>query len=91
MSKFKLLLIIGLLLTLGTTVSAENWQYPWSCCGSQDCHAVPCDELLEGTYGDFLWNGFRFLKEQVHPSGNGLCHVCIQGIKPMCAFIQLGF
>jgi len=72
-------------------VSAKDWIYPWSCCGSIDCHPVPCSQLIEGANGDYIYQTFHFLRENVKPSGDGLCHVCIQGIKPMCAFIQLNF
>ena len=66
--------------------------YPWDCCGEEDCHPVPCDELLEDTTGGYKYKDlYYFSKNQVKNSEDNKCHVCIMGIKPLCAFIQLGF
>ena len=69
----------------------KNMIYPWNCCGDTDCHPVPCDQLIEKGNGEYIWNSLIFLKDQVQLSTDGLCHVCVQNIKPLCAFVQMNF
>lgn len=81
-------LAFGLALT--TIASAHSW-YPMQCCHDQDCHPVACDEISE-TKDGAEWNRFKFRKDQIHPSQDSKCHVCIgHGEYPYCIFMQQNF
>lgn len=92
-------LVYIILITLGVIsltsyTEAHSW-YPFVCCGGQDCHPVPCSDLIN-TGKDYVYHGIHFLKEQVQPSLDNQCHVCISNENilnatpiPHCAFIQL--
>lgn len=87
------IIILGLITGLHQA-EAHSW-YPLVCCGGQDCHPVPCQDLIN-TGKDYVYHGIHFLKEQVQPSLDNQCHVCISnenipGMTPIphCAFIQL--
>ena len=91
----KYLITLAVLFLSITIVEAHSW-YPLVCCGGQDCHPIPCQELIENAKG-YTYHGIQFLKEQIQPSLNAQCHVCISNeVSPMttpvphCAFIQLG-
>ena len=64
---------------LAVFILAHSW-YPQECCygGKEDgdCHPVPCDQITE-TAKDYVWKGFHFQPEQVRPSLDQFCHVCI--------------
>jgi hypothetical protein len=52
--------------------------YSSQCCGGTDCHPVPCDQLVEARGGWlYLPTGNEFAEEQVHPSQDRNCHVCL--------------
>ena len=69
----------------------HSW-YPALCCNGSgdggDCRPVPCDELVETERG-VRWREVEFPREQVHPSLDRQCHVCIgpTGITH-CVFVQ---
>lgn len=70
---------------------AHSW-YPWACCGDQDCHPVVCENLTEQSDGRWIYKptGNVFAPEQVQPSQDGDCHVCL-GVgdgRSLCAFVQ---
>jgi hypothetical protein len=56
---------------------AHSW-YPLACCGNMDCFPVACDQLVE-TISGWLYvpTGNLFTREQVQPSQDHLCHVCV--------------
>ena len=81
---------------ISTPVLAHDW-YSANCCGGQDCRPIEsCSELDIKGDGSVSWKGYTFSKEQVHPSQDNKCHVCIHeyqqpvGKKPMCVYIQQG-
>lgn len=103
MSRFKyyynwlFIAIVALTLVCSITDSiAHSWYSP-SCCSGQDCHPVPCEELTELTDGGYKYQDFVFTKQQVHPSQDNQCHVCIHEYTafdkhkaPMCVYTQQG-
>jgi hypothetical protein len=91
----KKLLILFLL--FASPAVAHDW-YPYSCCSSQDCQPVPCEELSENKSGSWNYGTYNFTPAQVKPSQDKNCHVCIHEYTqfggsqkmPMCVFIQQG-
>lgn len=91
-------LLILAVLAASVPADAHSW-YPAICCsGSEeggDCHPVPCDSLNE-TRNGIEWHGFRFKDDQVRPSQDKDCHVCVGHYEsptgardvPHCVFIQ---
>ncbi len=75
-------LLIGLFLI-------HSW-YPWQCCGGEDCHPVPCEQINEHADGSYDWHGIKFKTAQ--PSQDASCHVCVRKYdqEGLCLFIQLG-
>jgi hypothetical protein len=73
----------------------HDW-YSAACCGGQDCHPVPCSELIENAKG-IIYKGLQFTKDMIHPSQDKFCHACITdnstfggtGFTPHCVYIQL--
>jgi hypothetical protein len=68
---------------------AHSW-YPLACCGKKDCFPVACDELVETVFGwVYLPTGEMFLAEQVQPSQDEHCHVCLASgdHHGICAFV----
>ena len=69
---------------------AHSW-YPLACCGNMDCFPVACHQLVEtgsGWFYDPTSNLFK--REQVQPSQDHHCHVCLgRGSEhpSVCAFI----
>ena len=91
------LAVIGVLCLIYMTVadgheSAEGFLYPPACCGGQDCKSVPCTDLVEdGTGWLYIPGGNRFNQDQVHPSQDRHCHICVNANNiSRCAFIQNG-
>jgi hypothetical protein len=69
---------------------AHSW-YPLACCGNMDCFPVACDQLVE-TISGWLYvpTGNLFTREQVQPSQDHHCHVCVghgRDHRSICAFI----
>jgi hypothetical protein len=62
-----------------------------SCCGNMDCFPVACDQLVETGSGWFyVPTGNLFKREQVQPSQDHHCHVCLgrgREHRSICAFI----
>lgn len=76
--------ILALILT-------HSW-YPQGCCGGNHCRPVSCTTFVTHSDGSVDWTGLHFVKDQVHPSKDGECHVCVgyqqTGLRdPYCAFI----
>ena len=69
---------------------AHSW-YPIACCGNMDCFAVACDQLVETVSGWlYVPTGNLFNREQVQPSQDRHCHVCLgrgANQRSICAFI----
>src|SRR5258708_641751 len=69
---------------------AHSW-YPLACCGNMDCFPVACDQLVETGSGWFyVPTGNLFKREQVQPSQDHHCHVCLgrgREHRSICAFI----
>jgi hypothetical protein len=69
---------------------AHSW-YPYECCSNRDCHPVACEALIDGPDGSLRYGRTVFLKQQIRPSQDGDCHVCInQYGNGLCAFILQG-
>lgn len=67
---------------------AHSW-YPPHCCSDKDCKPVPCEDLLTTTDGGVKYEKYVFTKQQVYPSKDSKCHVCINHYNnPICAFVQ---
>jgi hypothetical protein len=58
MPKLVCSLAAGLMLVNGTA-TAHSW-YPHKWCGENDCHAVPCAELVLTPEGDVKWKGVLY-------------------------------
>ena len=69
---------------------AHSW-YPLACCGNMDCFPVACDQLVETGSGWFyVPTGNVFKREQVQPSQDQHCHVCLgrgREHPSICAFV----
>lgn len=82
---FALLLIFSL-----TSAKAHDW-YDAYCCHDTDCKPVEsCSEIEELPEGRVKWNDYIFRKDQLHPSKDSKCHVCIHQGTPLCIYIQQG-
>ena len=86
---------LGALLVIAALVAAipalaHSW-YPLACCGNMDCFPVACDQLVETGSGWFyVPTGNLFKREQVQPSQDPHCHVCLgrgREHRSICAFI----
>ena len=75
---------------IDAAVAGASW-YPLACCGKMDCFPVACDQLVEtgsGWFYDPTSNLFK--REQVQPSQDHHCHVCLgrgREHPSICAFI----
>src|SRR6266571_5126377 len=73
---------LGALLIIAALVAAipalaHSW-YPLACCGNMDCFPIACDQLVETDSGWFyVPTGNLFKREQVQPSQDQHCHVCL--------------
>ena len=69
---------------------AHSW-YPLACCGNMDCFPVACDQLVETVSGWlYVPTGNLFTREQVQPSQDHHCHVCVghdRDHRSICAFV----
>jgi hypothetical protein len=85
-----LVLLIVAALLAAIPALAHSW-YPPACCGSMDCFPVACDQLVETGSGWFyVPTGNLFGREQVQPSQDHHCHVCLGrggDHRSICAFI----
>ena len=84
------LLIVATLLAVVPAL-AHSW-YPFACCGNIDCFPVACDQLVETVSGWlYIPTGSLFKREQVQPSQDWQCHVCLGhggDHRSICAFIM---
>jgi hypothetical protein len=75
---------------MDAAVAGASW-YPLACCGKMDCFPVACDQLVETGSGWFYDpTSHLFKREQVQPSQDQHCHVCLgRGSEhpSICAFI----
>lgn len=70
-------------------IKIHSW-YPAECCSDQDCFPIVCNDIVEKTDNTYVWNNIIFLKDQVKPSLDGLCHACVTTAdKGLCLFIQM--
>src|SRR5258707_6183676 len=73
----RLVLLIVATLVAAIPALAHSW-YPLACCGHMDCFPVACDQLVETVSGWFyVPTGNLFKREQVQPSQDHHCHVCL--------------
>ena len=83
-------LLIVTALFAASPVLAHSW-YPLACCGHIDCFPVTCDQLVETVSGWlYVPTGNLFKREQVQPSQDRNCHVCLgfgRDHRSICAFI----
>jgi hypothetical protein len=56
----------GLMLVNGTA-TAHSW-YPHECCSENDCHPVPCAELVLTPEGDVKWKGVLYFSRRMFDS-----------------------
>jgi hypothetical protein len=82
-------LLIVAALVAAIPALAHSW-YPLACCG-MDCFPIACDQLVETGSGWFyVPTGNLFKREQVQPSQDHHCHVCLgrgREHSSICAFI----
>src|SRR6266567_1061413 len=83
-------LLIVAALVAAIPALAHSW-YPLACCGNMDCFPVACDQLVEtGSDWFYVPTGNLFKREQVQPSQDQHCHVCLgrgREHRSICAFI----
>jgi hypothetical protein len=83
-------LLVVAALVAAMPVLAHSW-YPLACCGNMDCFPVTCDQLVDTGSGWFyVPTGNLFKREQVQPSQDHHCHVCLGrggDHRSICAFI----
>lgn len=70
---------------LAFVILAHSW-YPAECCSDKDCFPVECNKITETQYG-LRYQDKEIRKEQVKPSQDELCHVCINNSNLRCMFI----
>ncbi len=79
---------------LASLLMPAHMNYPTMCCGNQDCSPVACDDLVETNSGIWVYlpTGNRFQANQVWPTEDRNCHVCMGRIdkRSICAFVQHG-
>jgi len=63
MPKLVCSLAAGLMLVNGTA-TAHSW-YPHECCSENDCHPVPCGELVLTPEGDVKWKGVLYFSRRM--------------------------
>lgn len=60
-----------------TPASAHDW-YSFKCCSNNDCHPIEsCDEITENADGSATWQGMTTRSDNVYPSKDAHCHVCV--------------
>jgi hypothetical protein len=86
----RLALLIVAALVAAVPALAHSW-YPLACCGNMDCFPIACDQLVETVSGWlYVPTGNLFAREQVQPSQDHHCHVCLgrgSDHRSICAFI----
>ena len=70
----------------GLLILAHSWYAP-ECCGGQDCHPVPCDQLTEDKDG-IHWKNIIFYANHIYPTQDNQCHVCVHEDRGYCVYIQ---
>lgn len=91
------LFFITVILLLTTVFSYGHDWYSYGCCSNNDCHPITsCSEIIDKGKGFLQWDKYTFSPEQVHPSQDGQCHVCIhnysgptgEDLRPLCIYTQ---
>ena len=86
----RITLLIVAALVAAIPALAHSW-YPLACCGNMDCFPIACDQLVETVSGWlYVPTGNLFKREQVQPSQDQHCHVCLghgRDHRSICAFI----
>jgi hypothetical protein len=93
MPKLVCSLAAGLMLVNGTA-TAHSW-YPHKCYGENDCHPVPCAELVLTPEGDVKWKGvlyfsagwFGYRYEQYHVCVEEDLSASVTPYLPLCVFV----
>jgi hypothetical protein len=52
-----------------------HWLYSEECCAGEDCHPVPCEQIVT-TKDGWRWHGVDFFRGMQQVSPDGRCHVC---------------
>jgi hypothetical protein len=93
---------LALLLALLAPAAWAHSFYPTECCSGQDCQPVDCDALREEEHGAVSYSPktaayppekpatYIFTRDRVKPSQDDRCHVCVNGGRPLCVFVQQG-
>ena len=88
--KSRFLLALALLLA-ASPASGHSW-YPSDCCADKDCHPAACDDIRKDGSG-FAWfdlelhQWISFKREQMKPSQDDGCHVCVLSWTGICIFL----
>ena len=86
----RMVLLIVPTLVAAIPALAHSW-YPLACCGDMDCFPIACDQLVQTVSGWlYVPTGNVFKREQVQPSQDHNCHVCLgrgRDHRSICAFI----
>jgi hypothetical protein len=89
-SAMRIALLIVAAMLAAIPALAHSW-YPLACCGNMDCFPVACDQLVETVSGWlYVPTGNLFTREQVQPSQDHHCHVCVghdRDHRSICAFV----
>jgi hypothetical protein len=87
----RIVLLILAVIFAAIPALAHSW-YPLACCGNMDCFPVACDQLVETVSGWlYVPTGNLFRREQVQPSQDYHCHVCVghgNDHRSICAFVM---
>ena len=67
--------VIYLMLAL-SPAHAHGW-YSAQCCRDQDCHPVPCGEVMPTADGGWKWHSIKFDHSALRESQDAGCHVCV--------------
>ena len=86
--KRKLLYLI-LSILLVSPAKSHDWYDP-ACCSGMDCKPIESCSEIEETADGVKWDVYRFRKDQIKPSQDNKCHVCIHHGIPICIYIQQG-
>jgi hypothetical protein len=80
-------LAIALIFTC-SVVLAHEW-YSYYCCGGKHCRPVACDQLIKNGSGwEYIPERLTFEPNQILPSQDDNCHICVVDQRPVCAYVQ---
>jgi hypothetical protein len=84
--------LLTLLFMIAATPAAAHSWYPEGCCRENHCHPAPCDSIKPDR-GGFWWfddatqQVIHFESQQMKPSQDEFCHVCVTGWTGVCIFL----